>query len=215
MERRSNDGWINDLRQSGSRQRAALEELLGYLQRAVFIYLRDKRSDLNHLSYEDLKALSEDYSQNALLQIRNKLDTFEGKSKFTTWAYRFVINEAAADLRRRHYKVLSLERLQEEGTAVLQRIPYQPGLDPELQSEREDMMAQIINILQLELNERQRLAMVSVYFHGCSIQETAELLNTSPNTLYKMLHDGRKKLKVGLEKRRLTVGDILALFESP
>lgn len=213
MMRRSNDGWISELQTEGQTQQLALQDLRDYLWRAVFIYLRDKRQDVNHLSIEDLQALADDFSQNALVLIQKNLHSFKGTSKFTTWAYRFVINEAAAELRRRHYRHVSLDALFEDGTAVLTHLATQKSLDPNMVTERKDILHQIALIIENDLNERQRLAVCSVHLLGHSIQETAEQLNTSPNTLYKILHDARKKLRASLEKKRLSIGDILAPFE--
>jgi RNA polymerase sigma-70 factor (ECF subfamily) len=63
------------------------------------------------------------------------------------------------------------------------------------------------------LSERQRFAILAVHFEERSIQETAEHLDTSPNTVYKMLHDARKKIRAQLLARYVGPGDILALFE--
>lgn len=213
MMRRSNDEWLSSLKEAGETQRVALDDLRTYLWRAVFLYLRDRRPDIGHLPTDELRSLADDFAQSALISIQDKLDTFKGNSKFTTWAYRFVINEAAAELRRRHYQHVSLDYLIEEGTAVLHNLAYKKQFDPDLLSERNDMLNQLVDLLKSDLNEKQQLAVYSVHIHGKSIQETAVLLETSPNTLYKILYDARKKLKAGLERRRLSLGDILALFE--
>ena len=64
------------------------------------------------------------------------------------------------------------------------------------------------------LNERQRIAFVGIHFEGRSVQEIADQLETSANTVYKMLHDGRKKIRAQLQALHMSEGDILALFEA-
>ena len=46
------------------------------------------------------------------------------------------------------------------------------------------------------------------------MQEVAHLLGISRNTLYKLLHDARRKLKVRLQARYVDAKDVLTLFEN-
>jgi len=215
MAQRTNAEWLNDLQQPGESQASALADLREYLLRAAFVYLRDGRSELNHLSSDDLMEMAEDFAQNALVTLQANLHKFRGDAKFTTWAYRFVINEAAGELRKRRYRDFSWDAAAEEETAVFRQLLLtDPFLDPTLQAEREELIRFLLDIIETGLNERQRLAILCVHFQGRSMQETAEILETSPNTLYKILHDARKKIKAKLLARHYSMGDILALFDS-
>lgn len=215
MTNHTNEEWLQALRHSGEEQAKALEELRDYLLRVALVYLRDRRPELSGLASSELREMAQDFVQEALLSIQDNLDTFRGDSKFTTWTYRFVINQAASELRRRHYGTLSLDQLAEEETAALKIVAEATaGLDPDLAAERRDLMVQLLEIIQSELSERQRLAIVGVHFQGRSMQEVADQLETSTNTLYKILHDARKKIKERLLASHLGAGDILALFET-
>lgn len=215
MAQRTNAEWLNDLQQPGDVQARALADLREYLLRAAFVYLRDGRSELSHLSSDDLMEMAEDFAQNALLTLQANLHKFRGDAKFTTWAYRFVINEAAGELRKRRYRDFSWDEMTERETAVFtQLLQADRPLDPTLQAEREELIRFLVNIIETELNERQRIAILCIHFQGRSVQETAEILETSPNTLYKTLHDARKKIKAKLLARHYSMGDILALFDS-
>ncbi|HIP71544.1 MAG TPA: sigma-70 family RNA polymerase sigma factor [Anaerolineae bacterium] len=215
MAQRTNAEWLNDLQQPGDVQASALADLREYLLRAAFVYLRDGRSELHHLSSDDLMEMAEDFAQNALITLQANLHKFRGDAKFTTWAYRFVINEAAGELRKRRYRDFSWDELTERETAVFtQLLQADRPLDPTLQAEREELIRFLVNIIETELKERQRIAILCVHFQGRSMQETAEILETSPNTLYKTLHDARKKIKAKLLARHYSMGDILALFDS-
>lgn len=214
MTQRTNAEWLDDLQQSGEVQMAALSDLREYLLRAAFVYLRDGRSELSHLSSDDLLEMAEDFAQNALLNLQANLHKFRGDAKFTTWAYRFVINEAAGELRKRRYRHFSWDEVAEQETAVFTNLLQSPAPDPTLQAEREELIRFLVNIIETELNERQRVAVLCVHFQGRSMQETAEILETSANTVYKMLHDARKKMKAKLLAHHYGMGDILALFDS-
>lgn len=215
MTQRTNAEWLDSLQQPGDLQIDALAELREFLLRAAFVYLRDGRSELAHLSTDDLYEMAEDFAQNALIKVRENLEKFRGDSKFTTWAYRFVINEAAGELRKRHYRHFSWDEVSAQETAVFQNIlQSNPTNDPDIHTEREELVGRLVQIIESELNEKQRIAIVSVHFESRSIQETAKILETTPNTLYKMLHDARKKIKAQLLAQHFSAGDILGLFDN-
>ncbi len=214
MVRRTNAEWLEALRQPGEAQDEAFRALREYLRRAVFVYLRDRRPELSRVPLGDLHEMAEDFAQDALLAIQHNLDSFRGDARFTTWAYRFVINEAAAELRRRNYRNMSLDMLLEEGTAVIQSLAASPlPTDPSQMAARKQFIRQLLAIIDEDLNERQKTAVLGVHFQSLSMQEVAELLETTPNTVYKMLHDARKKIKARLTALHLGKGDVLALFD--
>jgi RNA polymerase sigma-70 factor (ECF subfamily) len=212
---KSNEEWLHELSATGEIQELALVELRDYLLRAVYIYLRDRRPDLSKLDSSELYEMAEDFAQEALVAIQNNLENFRGDSKFTTWAYRFVINRAIDELRGRQYGHLSVESLTEQETAVfLPLTQAKQYTDPDLTAERRDIIQKILDILQSSLNERQRVAMLRVHFEEHSMPEVANDLNMTTNALYKLLHDARKKVKAELKARHLSEGDIMAIFEN-
>ena len=214
MVQRTNDEWLDALQQPGDAQQEALSDLREYLLRAVYVYLRDRRPEMRGLSAAELYERAEDFAQDALLAIRNNLDKFRGDSKFTTWAYRFVINTAASELRQQRRSYVSLDDLTKQGTAVLTSVlESDVELNPETEAGRREFVTIVLDIINNELTERQRIAILGVYFQDLSIQEVAELLETSPNALYKTLHEARKKIKAILLDHHYGPGDILGLFE--
>jgi RNA polymerase sigma-70 factor (ECF subfamily) len=191
----------------------ALADLRDYLLRAVFLYLDRHRQDLIELDRRELEHLAEDFSQEALLQILDKLDTFRGESKFTTWAYRFVINVAAGELRLHRWRTLSVEALlgdQEVSRSSL--FVDREAPDPETLAARNRILDLIVEIINQELTERQRFALVNVHFQGVPVVEVARRLETTPNNVYKLVHDARIKIKRGLERRHYSRADVLAIF---
>lgn len=214
MASRTNEEWLRALTQPGLAHDEALEELRDYLLRAVLVYLRDHRSDLSNYAPADLYHLAEDLAQEALVAIQENLDTFRSESKFTTWAYRCVINLAVSELRLHRYRSFSLERLPDQETAALMAVIEDvSNVDPERQTEQRDFMRILRRIIQTELTERQRRAIVGVHFQGQAMSEVAAQLNISVNVLYKLLYDARQKLKARLEAVHLSESDVLALFE--
>lgn len=215
MVNRSNEDWLRALSEKpGEAQAEALQDLRDFLVRAVLVYLSLHRTELASWSREDVRGLAEDLAQDALIEIRASLDGFRGDSKFTTWAYRFVINRAASELRRRRYQNQSLDRLREQEPAVFQAIlSDQDRVEPEQLADQRYYLNLLREIIEAELSERQRTALIAVHWHGRSMDEVAEMMDLTRNALYKLLHDARKRIKASLQARHLSEGDILAPFE--
>lgn len=209
---RSNAEWLADLGDDEIRAEA-LADLRDYLLRAVFLYLDRHRDDLADLDRRELEHLAEDFAQEALLQILASLDTFRGESKFTTWAYRFVINVAAGELRLSRWRNVSIRALlgdQEASRSIL--IVDHGAPEPETIAARDEILDLIRTIINEELTERQRFALVAVHFRGVPVDVVARALDATPNAVYKLIHDARKKLKSGLQRRHYSEADVLAIF---
>jgi RNA polymerase sigma-70 factor (ECF subfamily) len=209
---RSNKEWLADL-QDEERQAQAIADLREYLLRAVYLYLDRHREDLSRLDRRELEHLAEDFAQDAVLQILDKLDTFQGLSKFTTWAYPFAINTAAAELRLRRWRTLSMDMLVSgDDVPLFTFLSDQESPDPETTAARNQIEAIILRIIKEDLTERQRFALINVHFRGVPMAEVARQLDSTPNNVYKLIHDARKKLKRGLQRHRYSQADVLAIF---
>lgn len=210
---RTNETWLEELRDGHPDQAQALEDLRQYLERGVLSYLRT-RSDLNYLAEPELQQMSEDFTQDALLKIQENLDSFQGKSKFTTWATKIAANHTISELRRARWRDLSLDTITESGTALQEILNLEttPGSNPDTQSERRQVWRAIVEVINNELTERQRQVLVAVRVENMPVNKVAELLGTNPNNVYKLLHDARQKLKQRLEGLGLETDYILNLF---
>ena len=215
MSTRSNAEWLQALQeQPGEALNEALQDLYDFLLRAVLVYLSQSRGELAGWSRDDIRGLAQDLAQDALLEIRQSLSTFKGESKFTTWAYRFVINRAASELRRQRYRNVSFDQLRDEEPAAFQALLLERGkVEPERLAERRAYLKLLREIIETELNERQRAALVGVHLHGYPMDEVAAALGLTRNALYKLLHDARKRIKARLQAQHLTESDILAAFQ--
>ncbi len=68
-------------------------------------------------------------------------------------------------------------------------------------------------IIDEELTDRQRLAMTAVALKGMPLEEVARRMGTERNALYKLLHDGRLRLKRRLEREGMLIPELLAIFD--
>ena len=76
------------------------------------------------------------------------------------------------------------------------------------------MLAEVRGIIDKELTDRQREAVVAVILEGMPIAEVARRMGTNQNALYKLLHDARKKLKLRMEAVGLPPQEVLAAFDT-
>lgn len=217
MIERSNEQWIAELTGAPEAQAQALEDLRQRLQRGIFYYLSRERSDLSHLSIQELTQMAEDMAQEATLRVLNNLNSFRGDSRFTTWATKVAVRVAISDLRRARYKDFSLDGLtasDELLPSTTTSVGNTPAPDPEDSAERAEVMAKISAALDEALTERQRQALIAVALQGVPMEIVADRMNTNRNALYKLLHDARRKLRSYLEAQGLTLDYLLDLFHS-
>jgi RNA polymerase sigma-70 factor (ECF subfamily) len=206
---RDNDTWLGDLHTGGARRDAALADLHTLLIRALPQGLSGFLSP-NSTGFE---ALIEDTAQETLLRVLDRLDTFEGRSQFTTWVYKIAVRVALNELRRRRWRDVSLDGLEaDDAEDAAPRQFASTELGPESVVERQDMLGRVQIILAEELTERQRAAMLAVNVQGVPMEEVARRMGTNRNALYKLMHDARLRLKRRLEREGLSPEMLLEMF---
>jgi RNA polymerase sigma-70 factor (ECF subfamily) len=130
-----------------------------------------------------------------------KLDQFRGESRFTTWAYKFALLEAAVKLRRRAWQGREVP-LEEAAWSTLATATAWAGRGAE--------DAELFTILRGEiengLSPRQREVLVAVALNDVPIDVLAERLGSTRGALYKSLHDARRKLRTALRERGIELG---------
>ena len=201
---RSNAEWLDDLRGPGR------EDALAGLRVLLLRGLRHALDDRPRLGDADM----EDFVQEALLKILANPDSFEGRSRFTTWARKIAVRVALSDLRRRRWRDISIDDLvaqYDEGDFTPAVLADQAGPPDQLAAQRM-LLDTVVRLIDEELTDRQRQAPVAVVLAGMPLQEVADRMGTNRNALYKLLHDARQRLKRRLEDRGLTADGVLAAF---
>jgi RNA polymerase sigma-70 factor (ECF subfamily) len=206
MPTRTNEEWLTDLR--GPNQDQAIEDLRKVLKRGL-IYALSSRIKT------DLEAQVEDFVQDAILRILDKMDTFRGESRFTTWAQKVAVRVAFTELRRQRWKDISLEDLLPEDSGDFTPLVLADSSpDPEKRATQNAMAEMIETMINEDLTERQRTAMLAIMKGGMPIDEVASRLDTNRNALYKLLHDARKQMRNRLLEKGLTPEEVIEVFES-
>jgi RNA polymerase sigma-70 factor, ECF subfamily len=167
---------------SGQKRHEALGELRLFLRKALGKSFGAKLGD------GDL----EDLTQESLLRVHARLETFEQQCRFTTWATAIAVNCALSELRRRRYRTVNLEDAVEEGHMALAEEAIAA------QGQKELELARLRRGIAETLTERQREATLA-RLSGLPLMEIARRLGTTQGAVYKVLHDARLRLKTYLE----------------
>jgi RNA polymerase sigma-70 factor, ECF subfamily len=192
--------WIDRLRAQGAQRDAALAALHALLLKAARYEIGRRRATFRHLRGDDYDDLAHQSADDALVAILGKLDEFRGDSRFTTWAYKFALYEAAVKIRRRAWQGREIQLEPESWSLLAQR-----GATPQEDVETAELLAGLQDAMKTQLSPHQRDVLVAVTLNGIPIDVLAERLNTTRGALYKTIHDARRKLRSALASQGLRV----------
>ena len=193
----TNETWLQRLSTTGSDQDEALAEL-----RSILIS-RLRRAFQRRTGIDD--SFLEDVTQETLIKTLHGLDQFQGKSLFTTWATTIAVRVAFTELRRNRWKDVSLEQILEESEGGAGQVVAESG--PESDVERKSLVEDMYQIINTELTEKQRDALLAE-LKGMPMEEIGRRMGSNRNAIYKLTHDARKRLKQGLVAAGYSVADL-------
>jgi RNA polymerase sigma-70 factor (ECF subfamily) len=148
---------------------------------------------------------AEDALQEGLLSAYHNLRRFEGRSQFSTWLTRIVIN--AALMRRRSQRarlVLSLDEESREDELSLAERFADAGPNPEQVYERKELHEMLEENLE-DLSPLLRTAFQLREVEGLSTEEAAKTLGVSENALKARLWRARQQLAARLAMQTAAV----------
>lgn len=189
--------WLSSLRSTGAERDTAAQALHALLLRAARFETARRAETLSARDRDDLAIQAAD---DALMHVLDKLDAFKGRSRFTTWAYKFAIYEAGVKARRRSWQGREVT-LEAEAWSLLPDAASGPA---EAAEERELLRA-LEDGIRTVLTAHQRNVLVALAITGVPIDVLAERLGTTRGALYKTLHDARRKLRGHLTNQGLAV----------
>jgi RNA polymerase sigma-70 factor (ECF subfamily) len=185
--------WIEDLDGNGPAHEDAVLRLHELLLRAARFEVGRRRRMLPYLRGDDHDDLAHQAADDALVAVLAKLQQFRGDSRFTTWAYKFALYEAAVKLRRRAWQDRELP-LEPEAWPTF----ASSALSPDEHLAESELLSALRTAIAERLSEHQREVLVAITLNGIPIDVLSERLNTTRGALYKTLHDARKKLRATL-----------------
>jgi len=131
----------------------------------------------------------------ATVSVLSRLSTFEGRSRFTTWAYKFAILHAGVEVRRAAWRdrEVPLREVPEQRDAAMS--------SPEAYAEVRELARAVRDGIGEALTPHQRRVAIALLVDEVPIDVLAERLGTSRGALYKTLHDARQRLRAFLSER--------------
>jgi RNA polymerase sigma-70 factor, ECF subfamily len=195
--------WLRALRADDDRE-AAIARLHSLLLRGARFEVARRRPSLPHLRGNELDEIALEAADDALMSVLRRLDDFRGASRFTTWAYKFALLEAAVKLRKRAWQGREIP-LEPEGWDI------HPSrtLGPAAATEQSELLSAVSAAIAEALTPHQRTVLVALALNGVPIDVLAERLNSNRGALYKTLHDARRKLRTHLLERGFALDDRL------
>ena len=188
--------WLSSLRSTGAERDGAVAELHALLLRAA----RFETARRGLQPGPDRDDLATQAADDALMHVLDKLDAFEGRSRFTTWAFKFAIYEAGVKARRRGWQDREVT-LEAEAWSLFP----DAGSGPAEAAEERELLQGLEAGIRTALTGHQRNVLVALAVTGVPIDVLAERLGTTRGALYKTLHDARRKLRGHLSDQGLSV----------
>jgi RNA polymerase sigma-70 factor (ECF subfamily) len=138
--------------------------------------------------------LAHQSAADALVRIDAKLDGFRGESRFTTWAYAFVVLEVSSAVGR-HVWRRPRAVLDDDGWDA---VPDRLGPSPAGEAERRELVAALRRAVVEALTPHQRRVFTAVVVQDLPIDAVAHGLGSNRNAVYKTVFDARRRLRARL-----------------
>jgi RNA polymerase sigma-70 factor, ECF subfamily len=186
--------WMAGLRASGVQRDDTVAELRDLLLR-VARFECERRRGLLRVRGPELEDIAQQAVNDALVSIMAKLDEFRGESRFTTWAYKFVMFQVSTKIGRHFWRT---------GSAAVgepvdpERIADRLATPPDQRAEQRELLAALARAVEQDLTAHQRKVFVAIALDDVPVDALAAELGSNRNAVYKALFDARRKLRASL-----------------
>jgi len=184
--------WVAVLGGAGRRREAAVRELHALLLRAARREVR-RRGAGTPVSGRELDDLATQAADDATYAVLAKVTQFRGESRFTTWAYRFVVLEVSHKLGRHFWRQPRAELTEEDW----ERLPDVWATPPDHEAQVRELAAAVRRAVE-DLTDHQRRVFTAAVLQGMPLDALAVRDDTTRNALYKTLYDARRKIRAHL-----------------
>lgn len=189
------DHWVEELTAEGNERKAAETRLHELLLRVAFHEL-GRRPAAAGIEGPERDDIAHQAADDAMLAILAKLSLFRGESRFTTWAYKFVVLEVSSKLGRHYWRRPSTRAVNLK-SEDWERFEDVMGLRPEHHAEASDLTAAVRKAVDT-LTDHQRELFVAVVVNGVPLDALIAQLDTTRNAIYKVIFDARRKIRAAL-----------------
>lgn len=138
-------------------------------------------------SHED----AEEVAMDSFLKAFQKIDSFKGESKFSTWLYTIVYREAITKVRKKRIDTAEVDDFVKDN--------YSEDQDfPQLEAMKEEEQKKYVRQAVDRLPEKDALIITLFYLNENSIEEIQQITDLTESNVKVKLFRARKKLKTEL-----------------
>jgi RNA polymerase sigma-70 factor (ECF subfamily) len=184
------DQWVERLHAGHPERDQTVARLHDLLVRVSIHELARRRGQLGSIAGPEFDDLAQQSADDALMNVLRRLDDFEGRARFTTWAYKFAMFEVSEKVARHAWR----RHAPSTGELTWEELPdtLVPNPDDGLaQREQFEILTAAIHAL----SDRQREVFVAIALNDVSIDVLARRLGSNRNAVYKNLFDARRTLR--------------------
>jgi RNA polymerase sigma-70 factor (ECF subfamily) len=194
--------WLEQLRVGHPRYHQTVARLHEVLHRVAVYELSRRRHQLRSIQGKEFEDVAQQAADDALVNVLERLDEFRGLSRFTTWAYTFVMFEVSAKIARHAWR----RQPPDVAPIAWDRLPNLVALGPEDRLEQRAQLDALSRAIG-GLPPRQREVFVAVALNDVPIDVLTLKLRTNRNAVYKSLFDARRRLRAVLAAAGHPVGN--------
>lgn len=185
------DPWIRALTSAGPDRDEAIARLHALMVRAARHQVA-RMAQAASLGSARRDEIVQSTADEATVAVLARLQDFEGRSRFTTWAYKFAILQAGVQVRREAWRDREID-LEPAEYSLASAEPTPADV-----VEGSDLARAVRAGIDRALTAHQRTVMVALLARDVPIDVLAERMGTSRGALYKTMHEGRKRLRAYL-----------------
>jgi RNA polymerase sigma-70 factor (ECF subfamily) len=185
--------WLTGLGASGP----AHERCVGALQLLLLRVARyevSRRAGALRLHGPELEDIAQQASDDAVMAVRVKAPGFRGDSRFTTWAYKFVMFEVSTKMARHFWR----QHRATMDEAAWERLPDTAAIAPDRFAEQRELLGALNRAIGQDLTQLQRRVFVAIVVNSVPMDALARELGSTRNAVYKVMFDARRRLRLSL-----------------
>lgn len=140
---------------------------------------------------------AQDVCQDVFFRIYKSLDTFQAKSKLSTWIYRIAVNQSLNAVRKRKRDKQTIVYSEQTDQAAYNQATAPSSQHPDKKLELSERKQIIWKAVQ-SLPENQRTVIILQKYEGFSCQEIADILNCTLSSVQSRMHRAKQGLVLKL-----------------
>ncbi len=130
---------------------------------------------------------AEEMAQDTFIKAFQKLDSYEGKSKFSTWLYSITYNACISELRKRRIEFKSLDDRQVSDQDEQRMHDY-------YRENRKEDQEKYLNLALEKLPEDDQVLVTLYYYENQSMDEISQITGLTVSNIKVKIHRARKKM---------------------